>query len=271
MLLPPAVILIHDAPVDAVQSHSGVVVTLTDRTPPLGPIFADRRFKMNTQLVPCCTVNVRPAMVSVPLRTLPRLICTEKLTDPLPEPLAPAVMSTQDALLTAVHAHPAAVVTDTGPPDPPDGSKDALVVAMRYVQGGGGAGAGGGGGGGAGGGGAGVEEADACRTANVWFSMLMVPLRTPPLLAATLNATVPVPLPEAGAVTVIHPSLLFADQLQPPGVVTLMRPVVPSAPTSSDDGEIVKRHVAAACVTRSRSSLTITSASRAAACGLAAT
>jgi hypothetical protein len=192
-----------------------------------------------------------------------------KLTDPLPEPLAPAVMSIQDALLAAVHAHPAAVVTATGPPDPPDGSKDALVGATRYVQGGGDGGGGGGGGGGVGG--LGVEEGDACRTANVWFSILIVPVRSAPLLAATLNATVPVPLPEAGAVIVIHESLLFADQLQPTSVVTLMLPVVPPAPTSSDDGEIVKRHGAAACVTRSRSSLTATSASRATACGLAAT
>jgi len=58
------------------------------------------------------TVTVRPATVSVPVREVSAaLAATEIVTVPLPEPLAPAVTVIQDALETAVQAHPVVVVT----------------------------------------------------------------------------------------------------------------------------------------------------------------
>jgi hypothetical protein len=48
------------------------------------------------------------------------LAATEKLTTPLPDPLAPAVTLMNPALLIAVHAQPVAVVTLTVPLPPAD-------------------------------------------------------------------------------------------------------------------------------------------------------
>ena len=57
------------------------------------------------------------------------------------------------------------------------------------------------------------------------------------VLAATLNATVPVPEPLAPLVIVIQPTLLEAVHAQPPGLVTVNEPVPPPATTDSETGE----------------------------------
>ena len=67
----------------------------------------------------CDTVNICPAMVNVPLREVVELFAAAlKLTAPLPEPLAPAVMVSQLAPLVAVHAHPVPAVTLVVPVPP---------------------------------------------------------------------------------------------------------------------------------------------------------
>ena len=58
-------------------------------------------------------------MVSVPLRADPGFAAAVKVTDPLPLPDAPLVMLSHDALLVAVHAHPAGAVTPIAVPSPP--------------------------------------------------------------------------------------------------------------------------------------------------------
>ena len=73
------------------------------------------------------TVNVMPAIVRVPLWALvPVLAAALKATVPLPVPLAPEVTVSHDALLTAVHAHPAPAVNVTLPV-PPAAPSDWLV------------------------------------------------------------------------------------------------------------------------------------------------
>jgi hypothetical protein len=76
------------------------------------------RLSVNTQLVACCTENVRPAIVSDPLLTLNGLDATENATEPSPLPLAPDVIEIQESLLAAVHGHPftAETVTVVAPP-----------------------------------------------------------------------------------------------------------------------------------------------------------
>lgn len=56
--------------------------------------------------MPCCvTVNVRPAIVTVPVRcAVAGLAAMVMLTVPLPVPLAPAVTVIHPAPLAAVHA-----------------------------------------------------------------------------------------------------------------------------------------------------------------------
>jgi hypothetical protein len=70
------------------------------------------------------TVNVWPAIVSVPLRAAPVLAVTLNSTDPLPLPLAPDVTLIHGALVDAVHVQPPVVDTDTGVPAPADAPTD---------------------------------------------------------------------------------------------------------------------------------------------------
>ena len=70
-------------------------------------------------------------MVIVPVRAVSGFAPTVKLTDPVPVPLVPAVIVIHDgALLMAVHAHVAPVVTVIAVPDPPEAAMDWLVGAI---------------------------------------------------------------------------------------------------------------------------------------------
>src|SRR5215203_1735641 len=82
---------------------------------------------------PCVTVNVWPAIVSVPVRAAPALTAMVKPTDPLPLPPGPEVIDAQETLLTAVHAQPASAVTWTVAASP-SGPDDRLVGAIANVQ-----------------------------------------------------------------------------------------------------------------------------------------
>ena len=60
-----------------------------------------------------------PAIVRVPVLLADDVFAaTEKVTVPLPAPLAPAVTVIQETLLTPVHAHPVPAVTVTVPVAP---------------------------------------------------------------------------------------------------------------------------------------------------------
>jgi hypothetical protein len=67
-------------------------------------------------------VNACPAIVNVADRAPATLTATLKVTIPLPVPLAPDVTVTHGALLLAVHAQVAPVVTVTVP-EPPSAGK----------------------------------------------------------------------------------------------------------------------------------------------------
>ena len=61
----------------------------------------------------CVTVNVRPAIVSVPIRDAPVLAATLNATVPFPLPVAPEVIDNHASLLDAVQGHSADAVTVT--------------------------------------------------------------------------------------------------------------------------------------------------------------
>jgi len=61
----------------------------------------------------------------------------------------------------------------------------------------------------------------ACETVTVCPATVSVPILDPPVLAAHVNATVPVPDPLPPEVTVIQDALLVAVQLQDAAVVTV--------------------------------------------------
>jgi hypothetical protein len=87
--------------------HDDVVVTKAVLEPPTGCIVRDVGFSAKLQLLAdCVTVNVRPAMVTVPVLCDPvSLRSTRRATGPLPVPLTPPVIETHDTLLAAVHSH----------------------------------------------------------------------------------------------------------------------------------------------------------------------
>jgi len=61
---------------------------------------------------------VCPAIVSDPLLALKGLDATVNVTEPLPLPIAPDVIVSQETLLVAVHMHPFAAETLTAGPAP---------------------------------------------------------------------------------------------------------------------------------------------------------
>jgi hypothetical protein len=74
------------------------------------------------------------ATVNVPVRIPPVFAATLIATVPLPVPLAPPVIDNQDALVVAVHVHPAAAVTAIGPAVPPPAPVDTVVGLIEYVH-----------------------------------------------------------------------------------------------------------------------------------------
>jgi hypothetical protein len=112
----PAVTVIQAALLVAVHAQPVAAVTLT--VPPVIPAattLADAAASVGAQGAPACvTVNATPPIVSVAERAVVvGFAVTVYVTDPLPLPVAPALMVTQAALAVAVHAHPVGEVTAT--------------------------------------------------------------------------------------------------------------------------------------------------------------
>jgi hypothetical protein len=139
---------------------------------------------------------VWPAIVSVPVRSVPGFAATAKWTLPLPVPLAPDVIVIQGSLLVAVHVHPALVETVTGEAPPPFLSTESLVGLIEY------------------------EHGALCVSVNVWLAIVSVPVRMLPVFAATVNATVPLPFPLAPDAIVIQGALLAEVHVHPVAAVT---------------------------------------------------
>ncbi len=218
----PLVTVIHAALLAAV--HEQPVATVTPLLPvppdaandwPVGEIVGEQ------EAAACVTVNVAPAIVSVPVR-LDATVCAATLnpTVPLPEPVAPLVTVIQASLLAALHEQPVAMARALLPL-PPDAVNDWLAGVMDGEQG-----------------------AAACVTVNVMPAIVSVPVRLDAtVFAATLNPTVPFPEPVAPLVTVIHETLLPAVHKQPVATVTVLLPLPPAAVNDWLVGEIDGLHV----------------------------
>jgi hypothetical protein len=117
---PPAAIVIHGAPLDALHAHPLAAVTLIVRVPPLASTLTLSGDTSKLHPGDWLTVNTWPAIVAVPVRVGPGVPAAVTATVPGPDPDAvPTVI--QSALLAAVHGHPApvAIVTACDPPDAP--------------------------------------------------------------------------------------------------------------------------------------------------------
>ena len=128
-------VVIHGAVVVATHEQADPVVTNVLLAPASGGMFRVVGFNVKLQLLPACvTVNVRPAIVSVPVRSVETSVrSTRNDTEPALEPLAPPVITIQGALLVAVQLHP--VVVDTKvEPVPPFAPVDSATGAIENVQ-----------------------------------------------------------------------------------------------------------------------------------------
>jgi hypothetical protein len=87
------------------------------------------------------------------------------------------------------------------------------------------------------------QAAAVCLTANVCPATVIVPVRAPPEFAAIWTATVPVPVPEAPAVIVIHAAFDVAVQGHEAPAVTATLVGPPAAAALNEAGAIAKVHV----------------------------
>jgi hypothetical protein len=128
-------------------------------------------------------------------------------------------MVIHDTLLAAVQAQPVAAVTVTVALPP---AAVAFADVAEIV---------------------GAHGVPACVTVNVAPAIVRVPVRlVEPALAATVNVTVPEPVPAAPVLTVIHAALLTAVQVHPVPAVTVLLPLPPAATIDCDVGEMVGAH-----------------------------
>ena len=80
---------------------------------------------------------------------------------------------------------------------------------------------------------------EACVTVTLLPAMTTVAVRAPPVLAATVKATVPLPVPLAPEVMVIQALVVELDQAQLPPALTVTDPVPPAVSNVSDIGVAV--------------------------------
>ena len=109
----PAVRVIHVALLLAVQAQPVAAVTLTVPVPAADTTLADAGEIVGAHAAAACcvTVNVDPAMVSVPVRlVVPVLAALLNVTVPDPEPDAPVLTVIHATLLTAVQEQPVPAV-----------------------------------------------------------------------------------------------------------------------------------------------------------------
>jgi hypothetical protein len=115
---PPDVTVIQLTFGTAVHAQPAPAVTALEPDQPLAGTVWPVGAIVKVHDVLCVTVNVCPAIVSVPVRAAPELAATVKLTVPLPVPEPPDVTVIQLTFATAVHAQPVPAVTALEP-DPP--------------------------------------------------------------------------------------------------------------------------------------------------------
>jgi len=179
----------------------------------------------------CDTVKVCPPIVNVPVRAAAVFAATPNATAPLPVPDAPLVTVNHGALARAVHAHVFAEAVTATEPAPAVSATSWVFGEIVMAQGGGGG--------------------AACVTVNVFPPAAIVALRRLlPALAATVNVTLPLPVPECPVVRVIQGALVVAVQAQVVAeAVTEIEPNPPTAPKNSVVGAIENVHACGGAAT----------------------
>ena len=214
----------------AVHAHPVVALTEVDDAPPVAATVRLVGDSVTSHAEPACViVKGCPATSSVPvLASAVVFAAAVNVTEPLPVPLAPPVTVSHDVLLlTPVHAHPAGDVTPVEPVPPPAGTEPLAAESVN------------------------VQAMPGCVTLKLCPAIVSVPVRELVLLlAAALNATVPLPVPLAPPVTVSQDVLLLTPvHAHPASDVTPVEPVPPPAGTEPLAAESVNVQAMPGCVT----------------------
>ena len=149
-------------------------------------------------------------MLMEPTRPVVKVFAaTLKPSEPFPLPLAVVVSVIQVTVLLAVHGHPALVVMPTVPVPPAAGiDVDNGCSEIVHETGGG------------------TVPVAAWEIVIATPPAVRVPVRSAPVLTATVKLTFPLPDPKRGD-GVIHPTLLVAVHAHPGGAVIAIVPVPP--------------------------------------------
>jgi hypothetical protein len=202
-----------------VQPVGAVTVTFID-SPSTSKAFEPGEMVSVHGTPACDALKVFPAIVTVVLRAVPALLAVAlSVTVPLPDPLAPAVTISHDALLVALQPQPDGAVTATliASPSVAKAFAPGEIVSLQLMP--------------------------ACVALNVRPAIVTLPLRDAvPVLAAAVTVTVPLPEPPP-VLTASQPIELDAVQVQPAGAVTPTSTDSPPIANAFDVGEIVSLHV----------------------------
>jgi hypothetical protein len=217
--LAPAVTVIQVALSLAVHAQPVAADTVTLLVLAPNATFADAGVIVGAHGAPACvTVKLLPPMVSVAVRAVVVGFAVKLyVTDPLPVP--PVLTVSHAALLLVLHAHPAVAVTVTVPVP----AVAATLAEVPEIVG--------------------AHGVPACVTVKVAPAIVNVPVRlVVPAFAATVNDTVPVPVPAAPELIVIHAALLTAAHTHPAAAVTVLLPAPPPAAMACETGEMLGAH-----------------------------
>jgi hypothetical protein len=174
--------------------------------PPPGGADPEEAESVKVQPCPWLTVNVRPAIVSVPERPGPVVAAALNVSVPFPVALAADVIVSHAALLVAVQPQPAPAPTATEPVPPPAATfcESGVIVNVHPWP---------------------------WAIVTVLPATVIVPDRDGPVVGAAVKDMVPDPFPLAPCVIVIHESLVEAVQAQPAAALTSTLRVPPLAST----------------------------------------
>lgn len=163
----------------------------------------------------CVTVTLWPAIVTVALRDA-FAVFVEIFSATLPGPEPPPLSVNHAGAPEADHVHPDCVVTVTAAVAA-EARTDTLTGATAYVH----------------------AAVAVCVTVKVLPAIVSVPVRlAPELLVATMNVTVPFPLPGPALMTATQATLLTAAHAQVAAAVTTLLPEPPFDVNDRLAGEI---------------------------------
>src|SRR5688572_26022547 len=168
-------------------------------------------------------VNERPPILITPVRGAPGFAATLNVTVPLPDPLGPEVIEIHESSVRTFQSHVASDITSTVPGPP------AAAIVMPADD-------------------SVTLHPLSCLTLKVAGATpappdtMTVPLRPSPMFGATASCTVPLPVPPALPVIVIHGTWGTAVHAQVPPVCTLKLAVPPGGFSLTLSGTSVRPH-----------------------------